>query len=175
MLAELCKSGERLLSVPPPVCYSGGLLGTDDILKPAHDGPSDLDKVIGDGPRAGLHDASSRTARIDDKRFSIIARRDAPASTMNALFSLALRQVQSLQADLTTLEQAAASRTATAGLHGQITASLAALQRTIDDYEGMSKSETVEAKRDKAKRCVCDSCRCRRHARKLTHLVRIVG
>jgi Golgi SNAP receptor complex protein 2 len=71
---------------------------------------------------------------------------------MNSLYSLALRQTSSIQAELTELEKSITSSTQnnTAGLHGQITASLSSLQRTLDDYQAMSKAEVVESKRAKA-------------------------
>ncbi|WAQ86177.1 hypothetical protein PtA15_6A809 [Puccinia triticina] len=72
---------------------------------------------------------------------------------MNSLYSLALRQTSSIQAELTELENSitsATTRNNTAGLHGQIAASLSSLQRTLDDYQAMSKAEVVESKRAKA-------------------------
>lgn len=73
---------------------------------------------------------------------------------MNALYTHALRQSTSLQADLTALEQAyaapAGTKTNTASLNGQITASFAAFDRTVDDYDTMARREIVEAKREKA-------------------------
>lgn len=95
---------------------------------------------------------------------------------MNALYTHALRQTQSITADLALLESSV-SRTGessgstsgsspygygnpspslqgngvdTAGLNGQIVASLAALHRTVEDYEGMAKRELVEANKAKA-------------------------
>jgi len=107
---------------------------------------------------------------------------------MNALYTHALRQTQSITSDLALLEgslsrQADASTSSssssspakygsnggyssrvspslqgngvdTAGLNGQIVASLAALQRTVEDYEGMAKRELVEANKAKAQRWV---------------------
>jgi len=71
---------------------------------------------------------------------------------MNSLYSLALRQTSSIQAELTELEKSitSSSKGNTAGLHGQIAASLSSLQRTLDDYQTMSKAEVVESKRAKA-------------------------
>ncbi|KAA1076826.1 protein transport protein bos1 [Puccinia graminis f. sp. tritici] len=72
---------------------------------------------------------------------------------MNSLYSLALRQTSSIQAELTELEKSITSSTTrnnTAGLHGQIAASLSSLQRTLDDYQAMSKAEVVDSKRAKA-------------------------
>lgn len=76
---------------------------------------------------------------------------------MNSLYTLALRQTASIQQDLVSLEQALnPSPTGLAGpssaLNGQITASLAALDRTVEDYDNMARREIVEAKRDKALR-----------------------
>lgn len=76
---------------------------------------------------------------------------------MNALYTHALRQSTSLQADLTALEQAYTSSppsSNTASLNGQITASFAAFDRTVDDYDTMARREIVEAKREKAIGCV---------------------
>lgn len=101
---------------------------------------------------------------------------------MNALYTHALRQTQSITSDLALLESSivrpggegsSSSSTAgnaspygyggraspslqgngvdTAGLNGQIVASLAALQRTVEDYDGMAKRELVEASKAKAK------------------------
>lgn len=95
---------------------------------------------------------------------------------MNALYTHALRQTQSITADLAVLEssivrpgEASGSGSTspygsygspppslqgngvdTAGLNGQIVASLAALQRTVEDYEEMAKRELVEASKAKA-------------------------
>lgn len=74
---------------------------------------------------------------------------------MNSLYTLALRQSSSLQTDLTALEQSylpTGSTSSTASLNGQINASLAALDRTVEDYDSMARREIVEAKRDKALR-----------------------
>lgn len=117
---------------------------------------------------------------------------------MNALYTHALRQTQSITSDLALLENALAGSSTnthtpydtrspspsamspslqgngvdTAGLNGQIVASLAALQRTVDDYEGMARRELVEDKKGKAARWVpllpdgdnppahCCSCSC---------------
>lgn len=73
---------------------------------------------------------------------------------MNAHFTLARRQVTTLQTDLLALEAAYAGGGSTASLNGQITAGLAALSRTSDDYESMAKREIVEAVKEKALRCV---------------------
>ena len=37
---------------------------------------------------------------------------------------------------------------------GQISASLSAFQRTIDDYDSMTKREMIKAKQEKAQMCV---------------------
>lgn len=97
-------------------------------------------------------------------------------TAMNALYTHALRQTQSITADLALLEgsilrssEASGSGSSsspygygnpspslqgngvdTAGLNGQIVTSLAALQRTVEDYEGMAKRELVEANKGKA-------------------------
>ena len=39
-------------------------------------------------------------------------------------------------------------------IEGQVTASLAAMQRTIDDYDSMAKREMIKAKQEKAQLCV---------------------
>ncbi|GAA6053393.1 hypothetical protein JCM3770_002302 [Rhodotorula araucariae] len=77
---------------------------------------------------------------------------------MNSLYTLALRQSASLAADLKQLDALAASSpsapppapASASALNGQINASLAALDRTIDDYDAMARREIVDAKRDKA-------------------------
>jgi hypothetical protein len=40
---------------------------------------------------------------------------------------------------------------------GQISASLAAMHRTIDDYDSMAKREMIKAKQEKARLCVHSS------------------
>lgn len=90
---------------------------------------------------------------------------------MNALYTHALRQTQSITSDLALLESTLRPTTPSlngegpssrslqgngvdsAGLNGQIVASLAALQRTVDDYDNMAKRELVEANKGKAARC----------------------
>ncbi|KAI8459393.1 hypothetical protein BY996DRAFT_6787981 [Phakopsora pachyrhizi] len=84
---------------------------------------------------------------------------------MNSLYSLAIRQVSNLQSELSNLEHTFSSTAATTSStssksspsnndrviqNGQIAASLASLQNTIDDYVSMSRSEVVESKRIKA-------------------------
>ncbi|KAG8769498.1 protein transport protein bos1 [Ceratobasidium sp. 428] len=65
---------------------------------------------------------------------------------MNSLYTLGLRQTASINGDLEKLR----SGDDTSSLQGQISASLAAFNRTIDDYESMAKKEIVKAKQEKA-------------------------
>lgn len=74
---------------------------------------------------------------------------------MNSLYSLALRQISSIQNELFELEKSLTTSSVdhlskTTSLKGQIAASLSSLQRTLDDYESMSKGEVIESKRLKA-------------------------
>jgi Golgi SNAP receptor complex protein 2 len=73
---------------------------------------------------------------------------------MNSLYTLALRQSSSLSTDIAQLSSLYSSPSAppasAASLNGQINASLAALDRTVDDYEAMARREIVEAKKEKA-------------------------
>ncbi|GAA5844937.1 hypothetical protein JCM11251_007274 [Rhodosporidiobolus azoricus] len=74
---------------------------------------------------------------------------------MNSLYTLALRQSSSLTADLQQLSSLYASPSTstpsqTSALNGQINASLAALDRTIDDYDSMARREIVDVKKEKA-------------------------
>ncbi|GAA5855964.1 hypothetical protein JCM9279_001388 [Rhodotorula babjevae] len=82
---------------------------------------------------------------------------------MNSLYTLALRQSSALSADLKHLDSlsdpsqssssahpSSSSSKPPASLHGQINASLAALDRTVDDYDAMARREIIDAKRDKA-------------------------
>jgi len=96
---------------------------------------------------------------------------------MNALYTHALRQTQSITQDLAMLESSLRPPTSpnlngegtsnsangligspslqgngvdTTGLNGQIVASLAALQRTVEDYDNMARRELVEANKGKA-------------------------
>ncbi|GAA5951600.1 hypothetical protein JCM3765_005981 [Sporobolomyces pararoseus] len=74
---------------------------------------------------------------------------------MNSLYTLALRQSSSLESDLTSLSSLYSSPStshpaSTSALHGQINASLAAFDRTIEDYDSMAKREIVDQKREKA-------------------------
>jgi len=68
---------------------------------------------------------------------------------MQSLYLLGTRQISSLQADLERMGEPSSSEDR-AGSHGQIVASLAALQRTIDDYDSMARREIVEEKKLKA-------------------------
>ncbi|EKM81051.1 hypothetical protein AGABI1DRAFT_71796 [Agaricus bisporus var. burnettii JB137-S8] len=65
---------------------------------------------------------------------------------MNSLYTSGVRQTTSLQADLERLRNGDVS----ASLLGQISASLAAMSRTIDDYDAMAKREIIKAKQEKA-------------------------
>ncbi|KAJ6587030.1 golgi SNAP receptor complex member bos1 [Mycena vulgaris] len=65
---------------------------------------------------------------------------------MNSLYTSGVRQASSLQADLERLRNGENS----AALLGQISASLAAMNRTVDDYDSMAKREIIKAKQEKA-------------------------
>ncbi|KXN85352.1 Protein transport protein bos1 [Leucoagaricus sp. SymC.cos] len=65
---------------------------------------------------------------------------------MNSLYTSGVRQTTSLQADLERLRSGETS----ASLLGQISASLAAMSRTIEDYDAMAKREMIKAKQEKA-------------------------
>ncbi|KAG9056668.1 protein transport protein bos1 [Serendipita sp. 407] len=65
---------------------------------------------------------------------------------MNSLYNLGLRQTASIQADIDKLIAGDSS----AALQGQITASLAGLNRTVDDYDAIAKREMIRAKQEKA-------------------------
>ncbi|KAF9529426.1 golgi SNAP receptor complex member bos1 [Crepidotus variabilis] len=65
---------------------------------------------------------------------------------MNSLYTSGVRQTNSLQADLERLKNGDNS----SALLGQISASLAAMSRTIDDYDSMAKREMIKAKQEKA-------------------------
>lgn len=69
---------------------------------------------------------------------------------MNSLYNLALRQSSSIQSDLTLIESTSNHASSFSSLIGQLTASLAALSRTVDDYENMAKQELNVQKREKA-------------------------
>ncbi|KIJ67878.1 hypothetical protein HYDPIDRAFT_107406 [Hydnomerulius pinastri MD-312] len=64
---------------------------------------------------------------------------------MNSLYTLGVRQTNSLTADLERLKNGDNS----ASLLGQISASLAAMHRTIEDYDSMAKREIIKAKQEK--------------------------
>ncbi|KIM30530.1 hypothetical protein M408DRAFT_22025 [Serendipita vermifera MAFF 305830] len=65
---------------------------------------------------------------------------------MNSLYNLGLRQTASIQADIDKMVAGDSS----AALQGQISASLSALSRTVDDYDSMAKREMIKAKQEKA-------------------------
>ncbi|KAH7339867.1 V-snare-domain-containing protein [Rhizoctonia solani] len=65
---------------------------------------------------------------------------------MNSLYTLGLRQTASINGDLEKLRSGDGS----SALQGQISASLAAFNRTIDDYEIMAKKEIIKTKQEKA-------------------------
>jgi Golgi SNAP receptor complex protein 2 len=69
---------------------------------------------------------------------------------MNSLYNLALRQYSTAQSDLSLLETAIPQSASYVSLAGQLTASLSAFGRTIDDYESMAKRELSVQKREKA-------------------------
>jgi len=71
-----------------------------------------------------------------------------PRLKMNSLFNSALKQIQSIKKDLGTFAESPG--TSSPALQGQISASLASLSRTIDDYDSMAKREIVPAKQEKA-------------------------
>ncbi|ETW74683.1 hypothetical protein HETIRDRAFT_437271 [Heterobasidion irregulare TC 32-1] len=65
---------------------------------------------------------------------------------MNSLYTLGVRQTSSIQADLERLRGGDSS----ASLLGQVSASLSAMNRTIDDYDSMARREMIKAKQEKA-------------------------
>ncbi|KAL1411511.1 Protein transport protein bos1 [Vanrija albida] len=65
---------------------------------------------------------------------------------MNSLNALGNRQVASLQADLARFEQGEGGPS----IQGQITTTLAALSRLVDDYDSMARREMNTAAREKA-------------------------
>ncbi|PFH50917.1 hypothetical protein AMATHDRAFT_75305 [Amanita thiersii Skay4041] len=65
---------------------------------------------------------------------------------MNSLYTSAVRQTNSIQSDLERLKNGDSSPS----LLGQISASLAAMQRTVDDYDSMAKREMIKVKQEKA-------------------------
>ncbi|KAF9024865.1 V-snare-domain-containing protein [Hymenopellis radicata] len=64
---------------------------------------------------------------------------------MNSLYTSGVRQTNSIQSDLERLRNGDNSPS----LLGQISASLAAMHRTIDDYDSMAKREMIKAKQEK--------------------------
>lgn len=88
-------------------------------------------------------------------------------ATMNSLYTLGVRQTNSLQADLERLRAGDTSASllgkssiAVTRLRlmlnhvGQISASLSAMHRTVDDYDSMTKREIIKAKQEKAQMLV---------------------
>lgn len=69
---------------------------------------------------------------------------------MNSLYNLALRQSSSIQSDLTLIESSPNGSPSFTSLSGQLSASLSAFSRTVDDYENMAKRELHIQKREKA-------------------------
>ncbi|KAI5844972.1 hypothetical protein DFP73DRAFT_526448 [Morchella snyderi] len=67
---------------------------------------------------------------------------------MNSLFNSALKQTASVKKDLASFAESPVS--SSPALQGQISASLASLARTIDDYDSMARREIVPAKQEKA-------------------------
>ncbi|TFY66096.1 hypothetical protein EVG20_g4992 [Dentipellis fragilis] len=65
---------------------------------------------------------------------------------MNSLYTLGVRQTNSIQADLERLRNGEAN----ASILGQVSASLTGLSRTIDDYDSMARREMIKAKQEKA-------------------------
>jgi len=65
---------------------------------------------------------------------------------MNSLYTLGLRQTSAISADLEKFKAGDSS----AALQGQISASLAALNRTLDDYDSMARREIIKLKQEKA-------------------------
>ncbi|ORX57981.1 hypothetical protein DM01DRAFT_1301891 [Hesseltinella vesiculosa] len=66
---------------------------------------------------------------------------------MNSLYNHALKQSQALERDLTKF---ASGQDLSAGLQGQISASISSLQRSIDDYDNLAKREMVAVKKETA-------------------------
>jgi golgi SNAP receptor complex member 2 len=91
-----------------------------------------------------------------------------PTTTMNSLYTIGVRQTNSLQSDLDRLRNGDTSASligasvltfhptiANASVSpGQISASLAAMHRTVDDYDAIAKREIIKAKQEKAHMCV---------------------
>jgi len=67
---------------------------------------------------------------------------------MNSLYNSGVRQTSSIQNDLERLRSGDHSASLLA--LGQISVSLSALQRTVDDYDAMAKREIIKAKQEKA-------------------------
>ncbi|KAI1911950.1 protein transport protein bos1 [Ophidiomyces ophidiicola] len=67
---------------------------------------------------------------------------------MNSLFNAVLKQSAAVRRDLDTFAESPTS--SPAALQGQISASLASLSRTIDDYSSLSKKELIPEKQQKA-------------------------
>ncbi|CAO1616717.1 unnamed protein product [Jaminaea pallidilutea] len=67
-----------------------------------------------------------------------------------ALYNMALRQASSIQSDIARLESEPPLSSSCVALQGQITASLSAFCRTVEDYESMARREMNDSKRDKA-------------------------
>jgi Golgi SNAP receptor complex protein 2 len=67
---------------------------------------------------------------------------------MNSHFNSALKQTSSLTRDLALFSNP--TTTTSPALQGQISASLASLTRTLDDYETLAKRELIPAKKEKA-------------------------
>ncbi|KAJ5984700.1 hypothetical protein N7481_006799 [Penicillium waksmanii] len=67
---------------------------------------------------------------------------------MNSLFNSALKQSSAIRRDLDTFSQSPS--TSSPALQGQIAASLASLNRTVDDYSALSKKELIPEKQQKA-------------------------
>jgi len=65
---------------------------------------------------------------------------------MQSLYTLGVRQTTAIQADLERLRGGDHS----VSLLGQISASLASFNRTIDDYDSMAKREVIKSKQEKA-------------------------
>lgn len=96
---------------------------------------------------------------------------------MNSLYTSGVRQTASLQADLERLRNGDTSASLL-GAHshhidknaqvtehgfmfvllGQISASLAAMSRTIEDYDAMTKREMIKAKQEKAQMYATSRC-----------------
>lgn len=69
---------------------------------------------------------------------------------MNTIYNHALKQANGIKRDLDLLQLQKAEANANS-LLGQLTASLAAFARTVDEYDAASRREMVEEKREKAK------------------------